>query len=204
MELDAEIVAAVRRAIADIRQGVCGTWAKQPPNAPLFLLCQHLLGVPSAADMPSGELLPYFDLFWDTAGQICNDGSLDDSSAEDEFVLLWDGGKVERPKANSLRLAVYRVDNGLSSEPAAAAAYRDPGKRRLLHVCAELARIRADGGRFFISGDAAAAVSGSKPRAGALAMKRFCNDGVLRLLYKGSLAAHKASEYMYLEDHKEK
>lgn len=196
MALDPDIVAAVQRAIADARDGVIERWAKKPPNAPLFLLCQHLLSVPQTAHLCNDDLLPYVAMFWDSGGSDCSNGTLDAEDAESAFVVLWRSGKVARPCANRLQDAVKAASNG-TTPPAEAMRYTRPGYRKLVHVCRELAVLYGGTGEFFLRGADAAIIIGKDDRSGSLALQRLCADGILELLRRGNQTARRASLYRY-------
>lgn len=194
--LDPAIVAAVQRAVDDARNGAIERWSKRPPNAPLFLLCQHLMSLPHAAGMRPDDLLPYVAMFWDAAAEYCSNGTLDAEDAENAFVVLWCSGKVREARSNRLEVARQYAANG-SIPPAEAARYSTAGMRQLVHVCYLLAKAHGQG-RFFLSGADAAEIIGKQPRSGLLALKRLCADGILRMTEKGNSLSGKASEYAYI------
>lgn len=142
--LDPEIVSAVRNAIEQAMSGVIWRWTKQPPNAPLFLLCRELLTVPKTATMQAEDLLPYVAMYWDAVETDCSAGYMDATDAESEFVVLWKSGKVEPPAANRLLQAVQEAESGENTPPENL-HYQDPSYRKLVHVCHALSILCADG-----------------------------------------------------------
>lgn len=197
MDLDAVIVAAVQRAIADAEAGTMDRWPKRPPNAPLFLLAQHLMSVDTAASMDADSLVPYVELFWESAGAEHSNGTMDTEDAINEFVILWESGRVRAPIENRLEAAIRHAENG-ARPPAEAEHYTTPGMRKLAHVCYLLARTSDEPGTFYLSGEDAGRIIGKQQRMGSLAMRSLCAGGLLRLLRQGDSLSHRASLYAYI------
>lgn len=195
LELETEITEAVKRAIEDARNGVIERWAKRPPNAPLFLLCQHLLSVPQAVDLDMDELLPFVATFWETVEDDCSNGMYDVDDAENAFVVLWRSGKVHDARSNRLEAARKIASNG-AARPPEAERYTSEGMQQLVHICFLLSKSNTQG-KFFLSGADAGEILGKPPRSGLLALKRLCADGILQNTQRGNSLARKANEYAY-------